>query len=429
MYLPRDWQMALLCVAMSLTAKPAVAFNITIDYTFDLPANGGNNFFGSGNPQGLTGGNQAKAALEAAASYYNTILTDTFDPIVVPSPYHSNASGSNGTISWSWQASFPNPSNNMASQVVVPNLNVVSDQYIVYAGGRTLSANRAGEGGFGGFSTASTTLTGLNSFTPTDLINIPAITASFNQAITTRGELGGFSKWGGVIAFDNDGSTSWFFNHLGTPSGNVTDFYSVAIHELSHAIGFGVSSEWQSPTLIPAGTSSFVGANAMAQNGGNPVPLDITIGSPQLAHWIAGKMSVVYGTSTQQEAVMDPDLQNGTRKKLTALDAAGLQDIGWSFGPAPAVNGDYNNNGSVDAGDYVLWRRFLTRNVFMPNRTASGTVTGADYSVWRTNFAKLAPGTATSVLDAGGTVPEPASCLLALIGAVFICSNRRLLRR
>lgn len=423
----QEWR--IFALLLCLVAHPAAAFNITIDYSFDLPANGGNNFFGSGNPQGLTGGNQAKAALEAAASYYNTVLTDTFDPIVVPSPYHSNAAGSTGTITWSWQVSFPNPSNNSASQVTVPNLNVGSDQYIVYAGGRTLSANTAGQGGFGAYTTASTTLTGTNSFTATDLINIPAITASFNQAITTRGELSGFSRWGGVIAFDNDGSTSWFFNHLGTPSGNVTDFYSVAIHELGHALGFGVSSEWLSPTLIPAGTSSFVGANAMAQNGGNAVPLDTSIGSPQLAHWIAGKTSVVYGTSTSQEALMDPDLQNGTRKKLTALDAAGLQDIGWSLGPAPAVNGDYNNNGFVDAGDYVLWRRYLNRNVFMPNRAASGTVTGADYTVWRTNFAKIAPGTATLVLNAGGAAPEPASCLLALLGAVFTCLNRRLLRR
>ena len=32
---------------------------------------------------------------------------------------------------------------------------------------------------------------------------------------------------------------------------------------------------------------------------------------------------------------MDPDLLNGTRKQLTALDAAGLKDIGWSLGAVP----------------------------------------------------------------------------------------------
>src|SRR4051794_38767773 len=98
-----EWRIFLL--VLFLGARPATAFNITIDYTFDLPANGGNNFFGSGNPQGLTGGIQAKAALEAAATYYSTILTDTFDPITIPPPYHSSALGSTGVVTWSWQAS------------------------------------------------------------------------------------------------------------------------------------------------------------------------------------------------------------------------------------------------------------------------------------------------------------------------------------
>jgi hypothetical protein len=95
---------------------------------------------------------------------------------------------------------------------------------------------------------------------------------------------------------------------------------------LGHSLGFGTSTEWQS--LVSG--SNFLGANAKAQNGGNAVAL-----SPDLAHWLAGTTSIAYGTSTSQEAAMDPDLQNGTRKQLTALDAAGLKDIGWSLGAIP----------------------------------------------------------------------------------------------
>jgi hypothetical protein len=418
MHLPQAWRRRLLCAVMFLAAHPAAAFNITIDYTFDA-ANGGNNFFGSSNPQGLTGGNQAKAALEAAASYYNTILTDTFDPITIPGPYDSSVSGA-GTVSWSWQASFPNPSNNSASQVTVTNPVIGTDQFRVYAGGRSLSGSEAGQGGFGGFTTASTSVSGTNSFTTADQTIINATTATLNHAITTRGELSGFSRWGGAITFDNDGSTSWFFNHLGTPSGNVTDFYSVAIHELGHSLGLGTSTDWQA---LVAG-SNFIGANATVQNKGSAVPLS----TPDLAHWANGTNSFVYGTATPQEAAMDPSLQNGTRKKLTALDAAGLQDIGWSP-VAPAVIGDYNSNGSVDAADYVLWRRNLNRNVFMPNRGASGQITLADYNVWRTNFGRIAPGSGSTALDAGGAVPEPASGLLALIFVTFAYCNRSTRRR
>jgi hypothetical protein len=46
-------------------------------------------------------------------------------------------------------------------------------------------------------------------------------------------------------------------------------------------------------------------------------------------------MSTVFGTATAQEAAMDPDLTSGTRKMLTALDAAALTDIGWNVAAVP----------------------------------------------------------------------------------------------
>ena len=86
---------------------------------------------------------------------------------------------------------------------------------------------------------------------------------------------------------------------------------------------------------------------------------------------------------------MDPSLQNGTRKLVTALDAAALKDIGWSLS-RPFVNGDYNNNGVVDATDYVVWRKRLNQSVTLPNDSTPGTVTSADYTVWRVNFGESA---------------------------------------
>ena len=232
--------MRLLCVALCLAAQPAAAINVQIDYTYDLT-----NFFGSGNPQGATAGIQAKAALDAAASFYSTILTDTFDPITIPLEYHSTFPGSTSAVTWSWQALFLKPSDNSGAQQSVTSPVIGTDQYVIYAGGSPMTGSEAGRGGAGGYVTASTTSSGSGGFTQGDVDTINAITASLNQAITTRGEPSGFSRWGGAISFDNDGSTPWFFNHLGTPSGNVTDFYSVAIHELGHTLGFGNSMEWQ----------------------------------------------------------------------------------------------------------------------------------------------------------------------------------------
>ena len=70
------------------------------------------------------------------------------------------------------------------------------------------------------------------------------------------------------------------------------------------------------------------------------------------------------------------------------------------------VAGDYNNNGVVDAADYVLWKNGGT----LQNDATPGVQPG-DYDVWRANFGKT-PGSGTGVEAAG--VPEPGSLVLVL---------------
>src|SRR5689334_10146275 len=218
-------------VLLFLVAQSAAAITISLDYSYDAA-----NFFGAGNPQGATGGAQAKAALEAVASYYSTILTDSFSPIQTPSPFHS--SQFDGQVTWQWTENFNNPATNAAT--VVTNATIAADQYVIYAGARSLGGNTAGIGGPGGFGWSSNPTGG---FTQGEINQINATTATFQNQVEKRGQPSGFSRWGGTITFDNDGSTSWFFNHQATPSGSVTDFYSIAVHELGHALGLGSSTE------------------------------------------------------------------------------------------------------------------------------------------------------------------------------------------
>lgn len=395
-----------LVLACLIASQPAAAITLQIDYTYDT-----SNFFGAGNPQGATAGGQAKASLEAAASYFSSILNDSFSAITVPAPFHSSVS--DGVVTWTWDESFANPTTGLSTTVT--NAVVAANQYIIYAGARSLVGATAGIGGPGGFSWASD-ITGSNSFTQADINQINATTASFSAAVEMRGEPSGFARWGGTITFDTS-SRNWSFNHTVAPTPNTTDFYSVAIHELAHALGFGEggagSSDWGG---LVSGTS-FFGANAMNQNGGVAVPL-----SADLAHWIAGKQSVVYGTSTPQEAAMDPDILDGTRKRFTALDAAALKDIGWDVITPPGANGDYKNNGVVDAADYALWRDKLNQNVTLPNDTTPGNVGSADYSVWRSNFGTTA---GSGTLLVGAQVPEPSSLVGWLLVGLLISQRRR----
>ena len=84
---------------------------------------------------------------------------------------------------------------------------------------------------------------------------------------------------------------------------------------------------------------------------------------------------------------------------------------------APAgVAGDYNDNGVVDAADYVLWRNGgpLENEVDNP-----GTVNQADYTVWRARFGN---GTGAGGALSGSTIPEPATlaCLLIAIAGLLL---------
>jgi len=98
-------------------------------------------------------------------------------------------------------------------------------------------------------------------------------------------------------------------------------------------------------------------------------------------------------------------------------------------GMATALLGDYNQNGTVDAADFVLWRDNLGSGTSLPNDDTPG-VGPDDYTRWRANFGRMAGGTGFASAGAGtasdvqsSSVPEPASVVLILYG-LFIVTRR-----
>jgi hypothetical protein len=94
----------------------------------------------------------------------------------------------------------------------------------------------------------------------------------------------------------------------------------------------------------------------------------------------------------------------------------------------PELPGDYNGNGSVDAADYVVWRKTLG-NMVAPFAGADGNgssqIDSPDYNVWRGNFGETTG--AESSLDSSlqTAVPEPTSLLLLFIAAGFAVGRRK----
>jgi hypothetical protein len=86
----------------------------------------------------------------------------------------------------------------------------------------------------------------------------------------------------------------------------------------------------------------------------------------------------------------------------------------------PGVPADYNGNGTVDAADYVLWRKHEGENYRLANEVSNetpGRVTAEDYSAWWSRFGSRAAGAGTAA-TIGDAVPEP-NFLALLAGGVF----------
>lgn len=76
--------------------------------------------------------------------------------------------------------------------------------------------------------------------------------------------------------------------------------------------------------------------------------------------------------------------------------------------------GDYNEDGTVDAADYAVWRDSLgiSGAGLAADGSGNGLIDDADYNIWKNNFGA----TSGSGLPAQGGVPEPAGLTLILLG-------------
>lgn len=86
------------------------------------------------------------------------------------------------------------------------------------------------------------------------------------------------------------------------------------------------------------------------------------------------------------------------------------------------LDGDYNNNGTVDAADYVLWRDNLGTNTVLPNDSFGGVIGQNQYDQWKNNFG------ATVGSGSAAPVPEPTTLLqlgFAIFGWAFVRPSSR----
>jgi hypothetical protein len=88
------------------------------------------------------------------------------------------------------------------------------------------------------------------------------------------------------------------------------------------------------------------------------------------------------------------------------------------------VVGDYNQNGVVDAADYILWRNSLgqTGAALAADGNNDDIIDQADFDVWRAHFGQTA--SSGSGASANAAVPEPATIVLPMLAAAGCCLRR-----
>ena len=108
-----------------------------------------------------------------------------------------------------------------------------------------------------------------------------------------------------------------------------------------------------------------------------------------------------------------------TPEAITALGGATANGIAVT---APVTDADFDNSGTVDGADFLIWQRGFGINAGATNgqgdADSNGKVDAADLAVWKTSFGQPA---ATAV---AGAVPEPGSFFLAAMATSLLASLR-----
>lgn len=178
------------------------------------------------------------------------------------------------------------------------------------------------------------------------------------------------------------------------------------------------------PANPPPGTPRFVGLNGQvrylgvaidlqdAGYHGNPLPTvnSGTNDDDPLNYWYGWIGIKITNEADATGQVVGYAYENQLGQAIAAGDV----------GTPPAVPGDYNSDGIVNAADYTVWRDHLGQTFSLPNRdgTNSGAINTADYTFWVNHFGQHSGAGAGAF--AGTAAPEPSSLLMGALGGLAV---------
>lgn len=129
----------------------------------------------------------------------------------------------------------------------------------------------------------------------------------------------------------------------------------------------------------------------------NGVPQDITLTST--GAWTSW-------ATHQVDVTLNSEMDNTIRFESTGQDFGNVDEISVTISndTMPILQGDYNQDGSVNAADYIVWRNNTGSNVPAysgADGNGDGHIDQGDYDVWRSNYGMTAT-------QANAELPAPA---------------------
>jgi hypothetical protein len=194
----------------------------------------------------------------------------------------------------------------------------------------------------------------------------------------------------------------------------------------------GTTATNGAPAQIPDGTYQFsfdyVPANDVnsLDTTGSSMSATITDGTTTWTNTLAPLPNAPWfldGFSLDKFGVIIRTTSGATRNGVFDFTISDLTYTGGTAYVPPAVPGDYNGNGTVDAADYVLWKKGVAPLTNEVDTTGGAGVTNAeDYTAWRARFGNITG--SGSGLEAGA-VPEPTTAMLALLAGLATAGSWR----